>query len=61
MSKNYREAVYLTVLFNTRMAKGSPLFFFFTFVTRSKINVLVVLFGKMLTFGMILEAAKGKS
>jgi hypothetical protein len=30
-------------------------------VTRSRINVLVVLFGKMLTFGTILEAAKGKS
>jgi len=59
MSKTYREAVHLTIAFNTRMAKGSPLFFMF--VTRSRINVLVVLFGKMLTFGMILEAAKGKS
>jgi len=58
MSKTYREAVHLTTAFNTSMAKGSPLFFMF--LTRSRINVLVVLFRKM-TFGMILEAAKGKS
>jgi hypothetical protein len=31
------------------------------FVTRSGINVLVVLFEKPLAFDMILEAAKGKS
>ena len=30
------------------------------FVNHNRIDVVIVLNGKMLTFGMILEAAKGK-